>query len=98
MLTSFDRHFSARQRRHDGRFAQKARLLAVRLVLLVLEVSGLLKRLVAVSSARTEYLQSFVPGKMGRWFGHVFGHTRQADIATASDVHLWTAVDVGLRY
>ena len=35
---------------------------------------------------------------MGRWFGHVFGHARQADIATASDVHFWAAVDVGLRY
>lgn len=34
---------------------------------------------------------------MTRWFGHVLGDTRQADVAPAPDVHLRTAMDVGLR-
>lgn len=101
VLTCFDRHFPSRQRRHDGRLAQKARLFVAivhHLMLLLLLMLLVLTRLVTISSATTEYLQSFVPGEMRRWFGHVFSHARQANVASTSDVHLRTSVDVSLRY
>ena len=104
MLTRFDRHFPTRQRCHDRRFAKETRrlfvvvvvvlMLLLLLLLLLLDVS--LEQLMTIVASCAEDLQSLVPGEMGRRFGHIFGHARQADVASASDVHLRTSVDVSL--
>ena len=95
VLTRFDRHFASGQRRHNRRFPVETRLLGdllVRMLLVRLEV------LAVRTSAAAEYLHSFVPGEVCRRFGHVFGHARQADVASAADVHLRTSVYECLRY